>query len=154
MSNQSASNYINLQTAGIGYLGRVRKVSVKKGPPFVACSINAIHGENGVEGGYTYVPFDVKAVNEETEGLLNHFMADANNEKRVVKVCFRIGDYYLDSYQVTKGPNAGQTRTVLKGRLLLITHVWVKDKGAEGPMELAYERPKNVPAAEQSPVQG
>jgi Protein of unknown function (DUF3577) len=141
MSTSKSSNYIDLQTSGIGYLSRIRTVTVRKGKPFVACSINAMHGEKGTDEGITYVPFDVKAVNAEVEGVLRTLETAANSKDKVVMVRFRVGDFYPDSYTIAGGDRAGEMRIVLKGRLLFITHAWVKTKG-DAEMQLVYERPR------------
>ena len=41
---QEATTYFNLHTVGIGYLNRVREVQVRRGQPFMACDIAALHG--------------------------------------------------------------------------------------------------------------
>lgn len=137
----SNSNYINLHAQGLGYMSRVRHVTPRKGTPFMACSINAMFGEKGVADGIQYTSFDVRAVNAEVAALLDDAMADANNKDLSVMVRFRISDFYPDTYRLESGVNAGEMRTVLKGRLLMITHLWVKVKGAEGEAKLMYQRP-------------
>jgi hypothetical protein len=41
-TNQAAS--FDLIMEGVGYLNRVREVSVRKGPAYLACTINALMG--------------------------------------------------------------------------------------------------------------
>ena len=41
--SQEATTYFNLHTVGIGYLNRVREVQVRRGQPFMACDIAALH---------------------------------------------------------------------------------------------------------------
>ncbi len=134
-------NYINLTTEGIGYLSRVRYVTPKRSKEsFLACSINAMHGNKDEKDGIQYVKFDVrvsgaKAI-EVVEKLL---MQAANNRGEAAKpgkdaipgdkvlVSFKIGDYFIDTFTYEKGTNAGQTGTALKGRLLRIN--WAKVNG-------------------------
>jgi Protein of unknown function (DUF3577) len=141
-SNKS-SNYINLHISGIGYLGRVREVEVRKGKPFVACSIRAMFGEKGVKDGIQYTPFDAKAVSAQAEEVLRDFMADANNKDKRVTVQFKIGDPEINSFQYGTGVKQGQAGVVMKGRLLKIQRVWVKDLTQNGNDQtgnvLAYE---------------
>ncbi|MEX1064634.1 MAG: DUF3577 domain-containing protein, partial [Aquisalimonadaceae bacterium] len=40
------SQYFDLHIQGIGYVNRVRTVSPRKGQPFVACDIVALHGSS------------------------------------------------------------------------------------------------------------
>ncbi|MEX2338943.1 MAG: DUF3577 domain-containing protein, partial [Aquisalimonadaceae bacterium] len=47
MQGQSTmSQYFDLHIQGIGYVNRVRTVSPRKGQPFVACDIVALHGSS------------------------------------------------------------------------------------------------------------
>ena len=39
------AQFFDLHTRGIGYLNRVREVTVKKGNPFMACTIAALRGD-------------------------------------------------------------------------------------------------------------
>lgn len=156
-----SSNYINLHCTGIGYLGRVRTVKVRKGEDFIAASIRAMSGEKGVKDGIQFTPFDVKAVSEQAAAVLKEFMALANSPDYRVTVQFRLGDFVLHSFTHEKGPKAGETGTVLKGRLLLIQRVWVKDLTVEGAdseqagNQLRYEYQPPVaqePASEEAPA--
>lgn len=130
-SNTSAasnsSNYINLHVTGIGYISRIREVPVKKGSSFMACSIRAMFGEKGVKDGIQYTPFDVKAVTPQAAGILRDAMADANNKDKRVTVQFKISDPEINAFKYTAGEKIGQTGMQMKGRLLLIARVWVKD---------------------------
>ena len=134
------SNYINLHTNGIGYANRARVVTPKKGGSFLAVSISGMFGEKGVEKGITYVPYDVKAVTAQAEDVLRQFEADINNQDKKVLVRFQIGDAFIDSFTYNSGPKAGQMGMTMKGRLLKVTHVWVKDSGQDdGKNVLVYD---------------
>lgn len=147
MENTTASNYVNLHAQGLGYLSRVREVTVKgRRSSFWSADINMMHGEKGVENGITYVPFQVNPANQETIDLLKQYEAESNNKDFAVMVATRIGDFYPETYTLSRGQNAGQVKTVLKGRLILITGIWIKDKRQSGArFEQVYERPKAVP---------
>lgn len=131
-TSASNSNYINLQARGIGYLGRVRSVKVRKGNDFMSATINAMSGEMGVEKGISYTPFDVKAVGKDTEELLKRFEADAADDTKRVTVQFTIGDFTIHTFDYKQGPRQGQVGTQLKGRLLKIQRVWIKDLTKSG----------------------
>lgn len=147
-NSNEGNNYVDMHTHGLGYLSRVREVPVRKGQPFMSASISAFHGEKGVKDGMMFVPFDVKATSEQAREVLKQFEAQANDRDNCkVMVRFRIGDQYIDSYTFTKGDRAGQTGMQLKGRLLFVSHVWVKAKGQDS-YALAYEY--QAPAAEQA----
>jgi hypothetical protein len=137
-NSTQGNNFVDMHTVGLGYLSRVREVPVRKGKPFMSASISAFHGEKGVQDGLTYVPFDVKAASEQCKEVLKQFEAQANDRDCKVMVRFKIGDQYIDSFTFTKGDRAGQTGMQLKGRLLFVSHVWVKAKGQDS-YALAYE---------------
>lgn len=137
-NSDQGNNYVDMHTIGLGYISRVREVPVRKGQPFISASISAFHGEKGVKDGMTFVPFDVKAASEQVREVLKQFEAQANDRDCKVMVRFKIGDQYIDSYTFTKGDRAGQTGMVLKGRLLFVSHVWIKAKDQEN-YALAYE---------------
>lgn len=146
MENTNASNYINLHAQGIGYISRIREVTLKgRRSAFWSADINMMHGEKGVDNGITYVPFQVNAINQETIDLLQRLEEKSNNKDFSVMVSIRIGDFYPETFTLSKGPNAGQVKTILKGRLILITNIWIKDRRqAEAKFEQVYERPKTV----------
>lgn len=154
-SNSSGSNYINLKTDGLGIVTRIRQVQVRKSNPFVAASIAAMHGEKGVKDGVQFVPFDIKAATPEVEDILEKLCADSNDRNSRVMVQFIISDYYIDTFKYTTGTKAGQTGTMLKGRLLQIKAAWVK-KLDDGKKPLtgwvlvykkpAYQAPAQTPA--------
>lgn len=134
------SNYFNLHTNGIGYANRARDIKPKKGESFMAVSISGMFGEKNVKDGISYVPYDVKAVTAQAEDVLRQFMADINDQDKKVLVRFQIGDAYIDSFTYSNGPKAGQMGMTMKGRLLKVTHVWVKDAGQDdGKNVLVYD---------------
>jgi hypothetical protein len=132
MTNANASNYINLHVQGIGYLGRVREVTVRKGPNFMSATINAMSGEKGVSNGIQYTPFDVKGTGKDVAELLKRFQADAADENKRVTVQFTISDPGIHTFTYQSGARQGQAGTVIKGRLLKIQRVWIKDLSKGG----------------------
>jgi len=144
-NSNEGNNYVDMHVVGIGYLSRVREVPVRKGKPFTSASIRGFHGEKNVEDGMTFLSFDVKAASAQALEVLKQFEAESNDKDQKVMVKFRIGDPYIDTYTISKGDRAGQTAMQIKGRLLTVTHVWVKAKGASS-YALKYEKP--APAAQ------
>ncbi|ROL68736.1 hypothetical protein BK634_13155 [Pseudomonas chlororaphis] len=121
--SQEATTYFNLHTVGIGYLNRVREVQVRRGQPFMACDIAALHGAtDAVE----YTRFDCKVAGGEAERLIRLYMDAVNAEKKVL-LSFRIGDLWIDPFLYEKGAKQGQPGASLKGRLLFID--WIKVNG-------------------------
>lgn len=142
--SQEATTYFNLHTTGIGYLNRVREVQVRRGQPFMACDIAALHGAtDSVE----YTRFDCKVAGGEAERLIRLYMDAVNAEKKVL-LSFRIGDLWIDQFLYEKGVKQGQPGASLKGRLLFID--WIKVNGT-----FEYKAPARQEAtapAEQAPT--
>ena len=141
--SQEATTYFNLHTVGIGYLNRVREVQVRRGQPFMACDIAALHGAtDAVE----YTRFDCKVAGGEADRLIRLYMDAVKAEKKVL-LSFRIGDLWIDPFLYEKGDKQGQPGASLKGRLLFID--WIKVNGS-----LEYKAParQEAPApAEHAP---
>jgi len=150
-AQQASNNFINLHVQGIGYLKRVREVKVRGSAPFIACAISAMFGERGVKDGIQYTPFDTKAVSPTAAKVLETFAGQANHKHKRVMVQFKIGDPYIDTFTYQQGDRAGQIGACMKGRLIKIYKVWIKDltKANEADekigWELVYELPKNSP---------
>lgn len=116
--------YFDLHVTGIGYLGRAREVPVRRGEPFLALEINALHGAaEQVE----YTRFDCRVTGGEAQALVRRFMPRINDREAKVLVGFRLGDLYPDVFTYQTGDKAGQTGVSLKARLLKIQ--WVKVDG-------------------------
>ncbi|MBI6855912.1 DUF3577 domain-containing protein [Pseudomonas cichorii] len=133
MSNSNETKYFDMHTTGIGYLNRIREVKPKKGAPFMAVTVAALHGKSdAVE--YSYI--DCNVVGAEAEKLIRRCTEAVDAGKKVL-VSFRIGDIWADVFTYTSGPKQGQTSASLKGRLLYLA--WIKVEG-----ETVYEaKPKD-----------
>lgn len=152
----SAAEYFNLQASGCGYLSRVRWVSPNKrggrsGDRFLACAINALRGDVN-DPAYTY--FDLRVSGEEAIGLVEELQEDVDKGRKVF-VAFKLGDFYPHAYERDEMDDrrrpTGKTEmaTLIKGRLLLITHVKVDgevvynrddDQGGESRDDVAESR--------------
>lgn len=133
-------SYFNLHTQGIGYLNRIREVPIRRGQPFLACDIAALHGAaNAVE----YTRFDCKVSGAEAERLIRRCMEAVQAEKKVL-LAFRIGDLWIDPFLYEKGEKQGQPGASLKGRLLFIE--WIKVDGV-----LEYKAPARQDAIAPAP---
>lgn len=142
-SQTQATSYFNLHTQGIGYLNRVREVTVRRGQPFMACDIAALHGAaDDVE----YTRFDCKVAGGEADRLIRQYMADVQAERKVL-LSFRIGDLWTDAFIYEKGERQGQPGASLKGRLIFID--WIKVDGT-----MVYKAPARTPTtADDTPTQ-
>lgn len=143
-SNASSSSntgndkqFFDLHVRGCGYLSRVRYVDTKKGgrksAPFLACVINAMHGDAD-EPSYTY--FDLRVSGEEAAFLIESLdLGAAADKDKKVFVAFKVGDIYAHHYErKAREGNGTETAALIKGRLLQLTHIKVDG-------EVVYERP-------------
>ena len=118
-----AEKFFDLHVTGLGYLNRVREVSVKRGQPFLAVDISALHGSaDNVE----YTRFDCKVSGSEAHNVIRTLMPDIEAEKSVL-VGFKLGDLYPETFTYQNGERKGQTGVSLKARLLRIS--WAKVDG-------------------------
>ena len=124
--------FFDLHVTGIGYLRRAREVPVRRGDPFLALEINALHGAaDQVE----YTRFDCRVSGSEAQKRVRQFMARINDRDTKVLAGFRLGDVYPDLFTYRSGERAGETGVSLKARLLRIQ--WIKVNG-----EMLYTAPK------------
>jgi hypothetical protein len=135
---------------GVGYLNRIRTVEVKKGPGYLACTVNALMGTaDDVE----YISIDCRVVGKQAiESVM--LLQGAVNAKRKVLIGFRAGDPKPDFYEFPDR-ETGQPvqREGLKGRLLQL--LWAKIDGANADIPLVQrpsdERPASTPSDESGP---
>jgi hypothetical protein len=158
------ADYFNLHASGCGYLSRVRWVDPKQkrggrsGEGFLACAINALRGEVS-NPSYTY--FDLRVSGEEASRVVED-LKQAVDENRKVFVAFKLGDFYAEKYDRpvldAQGRKTDQmeTKVLIKGRLLLVTHAKVDG-------EVVFEREDGAgdqtggpsqPSREASPTHG
>lgn len=123
MQDQTQPKYFDLHVTGIGYLNRAREVPVKRGQPFLAVDISALHGEaDNVE----YTRFDCRVSGKEAQAIVRQLMPAIEAERKVL-VGFKLGDLYAETFTYQRGEKQGQTGVSLKARLLRIT--WAKVDG-------------------------
>ena len=128
-SNHSQDSTIfDLHVMGLGSLFRVREVHPKpgrRGSPFWACNVSAIHGDKNSP---VYVSFDVSVVGSRALNVVKRLQKFANDRNARVVIGFKIGDIYPEAYTITKGDRSGQLAHVLRGRLLQVK--WAKVNGS------------------------
>lgn len=130
----SESQYFDLHINGLGYLNRAREVSVRRGEPFLAVEVNALHG---AADDPQYTRFDCRVNGQEAQALIREYLEQINDRGRLaadgttlrhkVLAGFRLGDLYPDVFTYQKGPKQGQTGVSLKARLLKLK--WLKVDG-------------------------
>lgn len=136
-SSQEAK-YFDLHITGFGYLNRVREVPIRKGDPFMACDIVALHGDaNDPEK----TRFDCKVSGTEAANLIRR-CRDAVDAGKKVLIGFRLGDLNPELFTYQGGEKKGEQGISLKARLLFVS--WIKVDG-----ELVYKaEPKGEVNAE------
>jgi len=126
MTNSTENNqtkYYDLHTQGVGYVNRVREVPVKRGEPFWACTISALHGaEDSIE----YTNFDCRVSGSEASKVIKR-LDNACQENKKILIGFKIGDLYPETFTYKSGKKIGEVGISLKARLLYIG--WVKVDG-------------------------
>ncbi|WP_275286833.1 STY4534 family ICE replication protein [Halomonas elongata] len=131
MTTSTDKQFFDLHITGVGYLNRVREVSLKRGTPFWACDIAALNGPSDDVG---YTRFDCRVSGREAERLVKKCEQAVNMKKKVL-IGFRLGDLWTDTFTYSKGDRVGQTGVSLKARLLYIS--WIKVDG-----EMVYQAPR------------
>jgi hypothetical protein len=128
-SNQAQS--FDLIIEGVGYLNRLRTVTPKKGPAYVACTINAMMGKaDAVE----YVSIDCIVVGKIAKHVIE-LLSDDVKAKRKVIVGFRAGDPKPDFYEYPDRETGEQKQGQgLKARLLQVTFAKVNGEKVEIPL--------------------
>lgn len=122
-STQNPTKYFDLHVHGVGYVNRIREVKVKRGEPFWACDIAALHGaEDAIE----YTRFDCRVSGSEAAKLIKR-LDKACQEKKKILIGFKLGDLYAETFTYDKGDKQGETGISLKARLLYIA--WIKVDG-------------------------
>ena len=119
----SDRNYFDLHILGIGYLHRAREITPKRGEPFLAVEVSALHG---AAGQVEYTRFDCKVSGREAQRIVRQLLPDIEAERRVL-VGFKLGDLYAETFTYQNGEKQGQTGVSLKARLLRID--WAKVEG-------------------------
>jgi len=139
---QQPVSAFNLIIEGVGYLNRIRLVKPKKGPTYVACTVNAMHGQSD---SVQYVSIDCIVVGEIAIQVVEMLEDEVKAKKKVI-IGFRAGDPTPDFYEFEDRETHEKVRREgLKARLLQITHAKVDGQRVTIPL---VERP--APAAQQT----
>lgn len=120
-SSTKTSKHFDLHVSGFGYLNRIREVKVRKGDPFWACSINALHG-SGNDPEFTR--FDVIVRGQQALERIKSLQSAVDGKKKVM-VSFKLGDIYPDLFVYEQGEKKGQHGVAIKGRLLQIGYTTI-----------------------------
>lgn len=156
MSEQNTQTQasFDLHTSGVGYLYRLRKVSVKRGAPYWAVTIGALHGLRDQETGRfetTYI--DVRVVGRLAVKRLEELVSagyfapthQGKFENRAnVCICFKVGDITSGFYWREEEGQKVPVPTI-SGRLLQIKSAKVKLSADQPAVTFEF---KNQPEAQ------
>lgn len=128
---QNQVQAFDLIIEGVGYLNRVRKVTPKKGPAYLACTVNAMMGKaDAVE----YVGIDCIVVGSIAKQVVEQLTADVEAQRKVI-IGFRAGDPKPDFYEYPdRETGEPKSRSGLKARLLQVTFAKVNGSKVEIPL--------------------
>ncbi|WP_392560312.1 STY4534 family ICE replication protein [Orbus mooreae] len=118
-NNTTTKQFFDLHITGLGYVNRIREVQVKKGNPYLSCSIAALRG-NSEDAEYTY--FECNVTGEKAKHLIAKCI-EASDLKKKILISFCLGDLYSETFTYTKGDKQGQTGVSLKARLLKVSSI-------------------------------
>ncbi len=130
-SQTQEQKYFDLHVTGIGYVNRIRNVPVKRGKPFFAVDISALHGSTEE---IQYTRFDCRVSGKTAQAIIEQIQPVIEDDRNRVLVGFKLGDLYSETFVYQKGEKAGQTGVSLKARLLRIE--WVKVNGNKIELDL------------------
>ena len=114
------SSYFNLHIDGLGYLSNIREINTATGS-FLSCTINALHGSTEKT---EYTRFDVTVSGKQASSLIRRCQNAVNEEKKVL-IGFKLSNLTADVFTLTKGDHAGESRVVLRARLIKISFIKV-----------------------------
>ncbi|WAJ37244.1 STY4534 family ICE replication protein [Pseudomonas sp. GOM7] len=122
-NTNAQKSFFDLHITGLGYLNRIREVPIRKGEPFLACDIVALHGDATAP---EKTRFDCKVAGGEADKLIRRCMPAVAAEKKVL-IGFRLGDLTPDIFTYKGGEKKDQPGVSLKARLLFVS--WIKVDG-------------------------
>lgn len=145
MSQSAKQPAFDLIIEGVGYLNRVRVVEVRKGPSYLACTINAMMGTgDDVE----YVSIDCRVVGAVAKQAVEQLRGDVEAKAKVI-VGFRAGDPKPDVYTVEREGKPEQ-RQGLKARLLQLS--FAKVNGQRVTIPVIERKPDDAAQGEGAPA--
>ena len=145
--------FFNFHATGVGWMNRVRLVTPKRGEPFLACAITALHGAvNDPERSY----LDLRVSGDEAQKLVGRIQKHLEKDAKVF-VSFKAGDLYPHMYErQNRETGRPETAALIKGRLLSLSSVkidgekvWPVEKPTGAP---ATQEETPAPAADPAPV--
>ena len=122
MANKEVK-YFDLQTTGIGYLNRVRQVTLEEGAPFWSVTVAALRGS--VDNAQ-YTHFECRVSGKQAQEVIRRLQPAVEGRLKVL-VGFTLSDLNPETFTFKQGDRAGSTGISLKARLLWIA--WAKVDG-------------------------
>lgn len=144
----------NLHTRGVGFINRLRWVSVRKGDPYLCVAIGAQYGVANENGHFESSLYDLRVVAgkaiEAVKQLEETFKAG-----KTIYVEFLAGDTRAEAFQYKTGSREGEWGASIKGTLLQVRGAWVDGErvvDCSSEAESEQEKPARLAAEVEEPV--
>lgn len=112
-NDANEADFYNLRTRGLGYINRIRNVTLQDKQQLNACNISAIHGNtDDIE----YTNFDAISADMTPSAILQDLQPVVAAD-RAVLVSFILENIYPETFVFKKGERQGETGVILKGLL-------------------------------------
>lgn len=140
--------FFNFHASGVGWMNRVRLVTPKRGEPFLACAITALHGAVD-DPARSYL--DLRVSGDEAQRLVGRVQKHLEKDAKVF-VSFKAGDLYPHVYErQNRETGKSETAALIKGRLLSLQSITINGKKV-WPAEACENAPAPAPAQEETPA--
>ena len=120
---KSDVKYFDLQTTGIGYLNRIREVTLKEGTPFWSVTLAALRGS--VDNAQ-YTHFECRVSAKQAQEVVRRLQPAVEGRLKVL-IGFTLSDLNPETFTFKQGERAGTSGVSIKARLLQIA--WAKVDG-------------------------
>ncbi len=146
-ASSAGNGFFNFHASGVGWMNRIRTVQPRRGEPFLACSISALHGRTDKP---ERTCLDLRVSGEEAQRLVGRLQKHCEAGKKVF-VSFKAGDLYPHLYE-RKSRETGkpETAALIKGRLLSLQSITINGKKV-WPAEVRENAPAAAPAPAPAP---
>ena len=121
--SKSDAKYFDLVTTGLGYVNRLRHVTLEKGEPFWSVSIAALRGSVDEA---QYVHFECRVSGKQAQEVVLRLQPAAEGNAKVL-IGFTLSDLQPEIFRRKGGERAGTTGVSIRARLLRIA--WAKVDG-------------------------
>ncbi len=120
---KAETKYFDLQTTGLGYVNRIRQVTLEEGTPFWSVTVAALRGS--VDNAQ-YTHFECRVSAKQAQEIIRRLQPAVEGRLKVL-IGFTVSDLNPETFIFKQGERAGTSGISLKARLLRIA--WAKVDG-------------------------